>query len=446
MNLTNEIREHYLNSFKLVNDAAKGTTLSPVHILRQQGIDDFLSVGFPTNTDEEWRFTNITPLARTMFHLPQSVPSNTTPDLNGVRELIPEIDGSRLIFINGIYNPTLSTPRSSTPEIENLASILRKKPDVVSQFLNSLNKSEKNPFDALNTGFLSDGTYIVIPDNFHSAKPIYCLFIATETPEPALIQLRNIFIVGKNCKASVIEHYISLADNSYFTNTVSQITVAENSFVEHTKIQMEGVNAFHVGSLRIQQQSGSNVISHSIMIGGSIARNNVTSQFNGENAECTMNGLTLAKSKQLIDNHTTIDHAQPRCSSHELFKSILDGDARGVFNGKIYVRKDAQKTNAKQTNKTLLLSDLATMDTKPQLEIFADDVKCTHGATIGYLDSEMLFYLRSRGISKEEARDLLIHAFASDVTERVSSPIIREYLDRIILKRLHRNNTTVDHP
>jgi Fe-S cluster assembly protein SufD len=443
MNLTNDLRDHYLRCFKTLGDHANADTLSPLHILRRKGFDEFLTSGFPTNTDEEWRFTNITPIARTMFHPHLLGPTTAIPNLDAIREIIPDIDGIRLTFINGLYSAKLSNPGAIIPEITNLTDALKAHPSAASQNIDSFSGLDKNPFDSLNTGFINDGAYVVIPDNFTTDKPIYCLFIATKTPEPALIQPRNIFIVGNNSKVSIIEHYISLTHTSYFTNTVTQIAAAENSFVEHTKIQMEGLNAYHVGSLRIRQQSGSNVTSHSIMIGGAIVRNNVLSQLGGENAECTLNGLTLASAHQLIDNHTTIDHAEPHCNSHELFKSILDDNARGVFNGKIYVRKDAQKTDAKQTNKTLLLSDLATMNTKPQLEIFADDVKCTHGATIGYLDSEMIFYLRSRGIGEEEARDLLIHAFASDVTERVSSSLLRRYLDKIIFELLQKNDKPV---
>jgi Fe-S cluster assembly protein SufD len=441
MNLTNDLREHYLRCFKTFDNYSNGDALFPLHLLRRKGIDEFLTSGFPTNTDEEWRFTNINPIARTMFHPHRPVPSDSIIDFGAIQDIIPDFDGTRLTFLNGMYSAKLSTPGSIMPGAANLATAFKEDTNVVIQNINSFISSEKNPFNALNTGFLSDGAYIVIPDNLHIGKSIYCLFIATETPEPSLIQPRNIFIIGNNSKVSIIEHYISLTRSSYFTNTLTQITVGQNSVVEHTKIQMEGSSAYHVGSLQIHQRSDSTVTAHSIMIGGAIIRNNITSNLGGENNECTLNGLTLAGAHQLIDNHTTIDHAHPRCSSHELFKSILDDNARGVFNGRIYVRKDAQKTDAKQTNKTLLLSDQATMNTKPQLEIFADDVKCTHGATIGYLDTEMIFYLRSRGIGLEEARDLLIHAFASDVTERVSSSPLRQYLDKIIFERLQKNDT-----
>ena len=436
MNTTTDIRKHYLKNFKLFDQRTNGNPQSPIHILRQKGIDDFLQYGFPMSSDEEWRFTNIAPITRTPF-LP--VPSTAKNDIaKSVLEqhLISGMAGSRLTFVNGHFISGLSELKSDTIRIQNLAAVVNSGHESIDRYLQLFTHSEKNAFTFLNTGFLYDGSFIVIPDNMIVEQPIYLLFIAKETPEPAMIQPRNILIVGKNSKVSIVEQFVSLTDSFYLTNTITQIVAGENSFIEHTKIQTESLNAFHIGSTQVQQQSGSNFTSHSMMLGGAIVRNNITAILEAEHIECTLNGLSLTAGNQLIDNHTIIDHAHPYCDSHELFKAILDGSSRGVFNGKIYVRKDAQKTNARQTNKTLLLSDQATMNTKPQLEIFADDVKCTHGATIGYLDSEMIFYLRSRGIGIEEARDLLIHAFASDITKRISDESVQRYIDALIFDRL----------
>lgn len=239
-----------------------------------------------------------------------------------------------------------------------------------------------------------------------------------------------------------METYVGHAGNTYLTNAVTEIVVGEGTVVEHDKLQLESLYAFHIGSTHVHMHQNSTLTSNSIALGGSLVRNNVTALLAGEGIECTLNGLSLSTGRQLIDNHTTIDHASPNCTSHELYKAILDGKSRGVFNGKIYVRKDAQKTDAKQTNKTLVLSDEAAIDTKPQLEIFADDVKCTHGATVGQLDEEQVFYLRSRGIGEVDARDLLTFAFLSDIINRVHVAPLREQLESMIHARLHHGRVT----
>lgn len=249
---------------------------------------------------------------------------------------------------------------------------------------------------------------------------------------------RNLIIVGKRSKVSIVETYAGRGDEPYLTNAVTEFVVGEGASVEHDKLQAESLTGFHVGTVHFEQFEGSTVVSNAINFGGALVRNTITAILGAQRCEATLNGLSLATGTQLVDNHTTIDHAKPNCASHELYKSILDGNARGVFNGKIFVRKDAQKTDAKQTNKTLLLSDHATIDTKPQLEIFADDVKCTHGATVGHLDEEQLFYLRSRGIGEETAKDILTFAFASDIINRVHVEPLRSQLDVMLQERLRR--------
>jgi Fe-S cluster assembly protein SufD len=253
---------------------------------------------------------------------------------------------------------------------------------------------------------------------------------------------RNLIVTGDNSKVSIVESYVARSQDVYFTNAVTEMLVGENAVIEHDKLQLESGRAFHIATAQIHQRARSTFTSNAISLGGSLVRNNVTVVLGAEGIESTLNGLSLATGTQHIDNHTTIEHAQPQCASHELYKAILDGEAKGVFNGKIFVRKDAQKTDAKQTNKTLLLSDGATIDTKPQLEIFADDVKCTHGATVGQLDEEQIFYLRSRGIGLDAARDLLTFAFASDVINRVHVEPLRAQLDRVIHARLRAGRLT----
>jgi Fe-S cluster assembly protein SufD len=320
--------------------------------------------------------------------------------------------------------------------VESLAAALRTDEAALLPLIGSLASPQGNPFASLQTAFLHDGAFIDVPDGVTLDVPVELLFLAVSGPQPLAIQPRNIIRIGKNARLSVVETYAGLAGGTYLTNVVSEVFIADGATLEHDKLQLEGTGAFHIGSTWFRQGNASAMTSNSIALGGSLVRNTVTATFAAPGAECTLNGLSLATGEQLIDNHTAIDHAHPNCASHELYKSVLDGSARGVFNGKIFVRKDAQKTDARQTNKTLLLSDTATIDTKPQLEIFADDVKCTHGATVGQLDEDQVFYLRARGIGEEAARDMLTYAFAADVVERVHVDALRERLNGLLHHRL----------
>ena len=317
---------------------------------------------------------------------------------------------------------------------------MRKRPETIQLYINTMVMGEENAFTALNTAFLYDGAYIWVPRGVILENPIQLLFVATSREHVYAAQPRNIIIAGIDSQCKIVETYVGLAQNTYLTNTVTDITLGDNAVVEHIKIQAEGVNVYHVGTTRLQMNAACRFTSNMISLGGSIVRNNMTARFDAEGAECILNGLSLGRGSQVVDNHTVIDHAKPHCTSHELYKAILDGASKGIFNGKVFVRKDAQKTDAKQTNKTLLLSDDATMNTKPQLEIFADDVKCTHGATIGQLDDEQIFYLRSRGIDLDAARDILTSAFAGDVVNRITIEPLRRHVGMIIHDRLNKNH------
>ena len=290
-------------------------------------------------------------------------------------------------------------------------------------------------FTALNTAFLQDGFVVRILDDTILEAPIHLLFVGTGDGD-AMSHPRTLVVVGTNSQVRLVESYVGVTDGASLTNAVTEVFVGDGAVVDHYKLLRESVEAFHVGSMHLRLGRSSTFSSHAITLGGAIARNEVIAELQGEGGECTLNGLYLANQKQLIDNHTTIHHAKPHCESHELYKGILDGQARAVFNGKIIVAIDAQKTDAKQSNKTLLLSDEAQINTKPELEIFADDVKCTHGATIGQLDTEALFYLRSRGLNLEQSRDILIHAFASDLIGHIAIEPIRRQLDAVLLQKL----------
>ena len=430
----------YQNRFKTWEATMNGASQTPLHAVRREAIDAFARTGFPTTRNEEWRFTNVAPLAERQFR-PVVAPAHAArADVE--KFLFPGLNGSRLVFVNGHYAPEHSAvaalPKGT--RVESLAAALRSDPGFVLRHVAARARPEDDPFTVLNTAFVQDGAFIYLPDGTQLEEAIHLMFLASGGEE--LQNPRNVIVTGRDCRLSIVETYHTTGTPLYWTNVVSEVVLGEKTVLEHDKLQAESVHAFHVGTTNIAQAAGSRVTSNSIAFGGAIVRNNVNVRLGGEQSECTLNGLSVATGTQLIDNHTAIDHAMPNCASHELYKAIHDGKSRGVFNGKIFVRQDAQKTDAKQTNKTLLLSDDATIDTKPQLEIFADDVKCTHGATVGQLDEDQVFYLRSRGIAEDEARDILTFAFASDVAGRVHVDPLRDQLDAMLHARLRQGRVS----
>jgi Fe-S cluster assembly protein SufD len=428
--------EWYKSNFDLFEKSLNGESKSNLHALRKNALAKFVELGFPTTRNEEWRFTNVGAIAKTQFAPVLSYSSDglMANDIN--KFTFGGLHCSRLVFINGHFASEFSNlPSQSGLKVGSLKAAMKSDSNIINQHLAKYVKVDENGFTALSTAFIQDGAFIHVADKTEVENPIHLIFIATGEKNIAA-NPRNLIIAGKSSKVSIVESYVSFASVSYLTNAVTEFVVDENAIIEHDKLQDEAIDSFHIGTVHFQQSANSNVVSNAINFGGAIVRNNITVVLNGEGIESTLNGLSLGTGTQLIDNHTTIDHAKPHCASHEVYKSILDGKSKGVFNGKIFVRKDAQKTDAKQTNKTLLLSDEATIDTKPQLEIFADDVKCTHGATVGHLDDEQLFYLRSRGIGFEEANDLLTFAFASDVINRVHIGALREQLDAMVHEKL----------
>ncbi len=295
----------------------------------------------------------------------------------------------------------------------------------------------KHIFTSLSTAFTKDGVLIHITEGKIIEKPIHILFITSAGNEKFLIQPRNLFVAEKNSHATIIEHFVNIESGIYFTNTVTEIVVGENAIVDHLRLQEESKSSFHIGRMDIDIERAGNFTSHFISLGASLTRNDFNAKFNDEGGECTLNGLFLTERQQHFDVHTLIDHAKPHCSSHEHYKGILDDSSRGVFNGKVIVQRDAQKTNAFQENNNIILSQEALINTKPQLEIFADDVKCSHGATIGQLDKDAMFYLKSRGIGEEAARNILIHAFASDVIQSVKVKSVRNYIEEILTEKFN---------
>jgi Fe-S cluster assembly protein SufD len=357
--------------------------------IRKRAAEQFEARGYPTTRDEEWRFTSVAPIAKAGF-------ATGVPSLNG----------------------------------HSLREALERHPALIEEHLGRYADSESNGFVALNTATFEDGAFLHIPKNTVVEEPLWIDFTAVpdRTTHP-----RNLIVVDTNSQVRIVERY--RGTGRYFTNAVTEIVVGENSTVEHVKLEEESPESFHVATIQVRQARNSNFKSHNISFGGVLVRNDVNVVVSS-GCEGTLNGLYLASGKQHIDNHTAIDHAAPHAASHELYKGILDGTSSAVFNGKIFVRKDAQKTDAKQTNKNLVLSEGATINTKPELQILADDVRCTHGATVGQLDEEAMFYLRARGIGKNDARDLLVYAFARDIIERIGIPGIREHLEGSLSERL----------
>lgn len=408
-----------------------------VQALRRDARARFAQVGFPTRRDEEWKYTNTAQIVETPFKLADE------PVAVSAEQLAPYglegIDHALLVFANGRFVPHLSNIDAlpAGVEIASLADAVAAGDPTLQAHLGQYAKIEANPFVALNTSVLGDGAYLKIPRSVVVEQPIHLLFISTSTGEPTVSHPRNLIVAGENSQATIVESYVGIEGSQegsvYFTNAVTEFVCAENAVIDHYKVQRESATAFHVATTQIDLQKSANFRSHSIGLGGALVRNDINAVLGAPGIECTLNGLYMARDLQLVDNHTYIDHAMPHCDSHELYKGIIDGKGRGVFNGKILVRQDAQKTDAKQTNQTLLLSDDAQINTKPQLEIYADDVKCTHGATVGQISDEALFYLRTRGIDKDVARDLLTYAFASDIVSRIRVEPIRAQLDHALL-------------
>lgn len=422
-------RDGFLAAFDAFDRAGASDTPSWLQALRKGGIAHFAELGFPTTKHEEWRFTSVAPIAKIDWQLAaRGAAVLTQADLD--RLMFPDVPGSKLVFLDGWFVPGLSKICASTGlRVQNLLAAVRSTLPQLTQNLARSARYDENPFVALNTAFLNDGAVIVLAPQQVVEDPIYILQVQSGAVPNTVSHPRVLILAQRGSSARVIEHYVHLKEEVCFTNAVTEIVVEEAARVEHCKIQEESLRAFHVATIQVLQARSSHLVSHSISMGAALARNNINCVLDGERLESTLNGLYLGRQQQTVDHHTAIFHNKPNCNSHEYYHGVLDDRSHGVFNGKIFVRPEAQKTDAKQTNRNLLLSDDATVDTKPQLEIFADDVKCTHGATIGQLDEESIFYLRARGIGLETARKMLLHAFASEIVNRITIAPIVERLD-----------------
>ncbi|MGH9326961.1 MAG: Fe-S cluster assembly protein SufD [Terriglobia bacterium] len=401
---------------------------------RKKAMERFADLGFPNTKQEAWRFTNVAPLARIPFRVQRTARSGL-PRREFDRVLLRDT-AARLVFVNGVFDAKLSSV-ANLPEsvkVTSLATALNA--ETLERHLARYADAENHPFVALNTAFLDDGAFIDIRDGTVLKSPIHVVFVRTERAGETVTHPRMLVVAGREVEAQVIESHVGPPAEAYFTNAVTEVVVGENSSVDYLKLQKEGDAAFHVGTVQAHQERASRFHSHSISLGAALARHDVNTVLAGEGAECTLNGLYQVAGRQHVDHHTRLDHAMPHCSSREYYRGILDGKSSGVFSGAIIVRKDAQKTDAIQSNKNLLLSEDAIINTKPELQILADDVRCTHGATIGQLDPEAIFYLRARGIGYESARHLLTRAFANDVIARIRFAPVRERLEASLLARL----------
>jgi len=430
--------ESLVAQFSQVETAAQPKWLAPV---RQAGMDSFAKQGFPTLHDEDWRFTNVAPIAKLNFQLAGTVAVNGAESKALDESVFAALPGHRLVFVNGLFSAKLSRikPVTGGARIESLATALAQESTLIETHIGKYAHLAGNTFAALNQALFSDGAFIFVPRGVAVAEPVQLIYISSAKENGETILPRNLVIAEANSKLTVVESYISTGNVAYFTNAVTEIFAGDHAAVEHVKVQDEAAAAFHIATIAGEFGRASNVSVHSFALGAKLSRNNIRTKLAGEGLECILNGLYLTKDEQLADHHMIVEHAQPHCASHEYFNGILDDKSKGVFHGRIYVHPIAQKTDAKQTNKNLLLSDDATADTKPQLEIYADDVKCTHGATIGQLNAESIFYLRARGIGSDMARQMLIHAFAGEIIERIKCEPARAVIDKLVWDRLEAN-------
>ena len=437
--LTSESKEHYLSSFR--QDYGNGRSRSPAWLkaLRESAIGSFDKLGFPTRHDEEWKYTSVEPITSQPFERdrqPKDVSAETI-----LAGSFADPNCNRLVFVNGVFVPRLSLWRDAPASlrVESLAEAIRHDDQILAPYLAACARHEREAFFALNTAFMEDGAVVVVPPNCRLEVPLHLIFVAASGTRPVALYPRNLMLVGAGSEVKIIESYVGLGSGNYFVDAVTELIGEESSVIDYYRLQRESDAGFHIGAVDARLKRNCHFTSHAVTLAGALVRNDLHVALDGEGSECILNGIYLLDGDQHVDNHTEIEHRRPRATSFEIYKGILSGNSHGVFNGKIVVHKDAQKTDARQINKNLLLSEHAAVNTKPQLEIYADDVKCSHGSTIGQIDPDALFYLRSRGLDIHEAQSLLSYAFASDVVGRIRIPSLQVKLDDYLLTKFGRN-------
>jgi Fe-S cluster assembly protein SufD len=427
----------YLEDFTALSATAGGLP-GPAWLaeVRHRAIARAGALGFPTTKNEDWHYTSVAPIAEAGFHTLRS-PSGEVRAEDLAPHLFGHPEWPRVVFVNGHFSPALSNLADlpAGVRVAPLSEALREPSSVVEKYLTRLAGYEEQPFTALNTALMGDGAVVHVGKEMVIDLPVHVLHVADAYAARGAVHPRNLIVAERHSKATVVESYVAVGQAAYFTNAVTEVEVEAGATLGHYKVQRESPRAFHVGTVEARQERDSHYVSFSFATGAALARTNVYTVLAGEGCGSTLNGLYMLDGDQHCDHQTRIEHAQPNCFSREVYKGILDGASHGVFNGKVYVHPIAQKTDGKQSNNNLLLSERAHVDTKPQLEIFADDVKCTHGATVGRIDETALFYMKSRGIGRELARRLLTYAFAADVLETIELDAVREGLEAVTLER-----------
>jgi Fe-S cluster assembly protein SufD len=427
---------NYVAAFDDFQKTAEGRDVPWLGKLREEAFAQFKEVGFPGSSDEDWRFTNITPISGTDFQLPPK--GNRRVSRREIEPCFLEGASCTLVFVNGRFAPELSAAPDASEGIiaRSLAEQIRTDPGTVEANLGRFLGTKRNAFCALNTAFLEDGAYVHIRQGLILERPIHLLFVSVGSDAPRMIHPRNLIVAETGSEATIVEEYVSFGEGRLLCNAATEVRVDAAANVSHYRIERKSAQIFHVSTLRLEQSRDTQVMSHSILLGGTLVRNNVHPVLAGMGGECLVNGLFLGTGREHLDNYMLVEHRSPHCDSRQFYNGILDEQAKGVFHGRIIVHQHAQKTDAKQTNRNILLSDDAQIDTKPQLEIFADDVKCTHGATIGQIDEDALFYLRTRGIDERSARRLLLESFAKECLDRMNQGPARSHVETLILGRV----------
>ncbi|HEY6333426.1 MAG TPA: Fe-S cluster assembly protein SufD [Blastocatellia bacterium] len=435
MNGVKEIRNDFLAGYESLSRDHLKTGPLWIQSVKSDARDRFIALGLPTTRLEQWKYTNVAPVARIPFKPAGNGFKGSLADIGVTGIVASEV--TRLQFINGHYSAELSiTVAGNGLTAGSLAQLIESDDETVRTHLARHVDYKDHSFVALNTSLLDDGAFIQIPSRLVLEEPIYIVFHSEAPSVETFTNPRVLIIAGESSQVAVVELYTGSGKCPYLTNAVTEVVLGENAIVDHYKLQQEADSAYHISTVQVHQSRCSTFHSHSVSVGGLLVRNDVNVVLDGEGDQCTLDGLYVESGEQHVDNHTLIDHAKSNGSSRELYKGILDDKSTGVFNGSVIVRKDAQKTDALQSNKNLLLSEGAEINTKPQLEIFADDVKCSHGATIGQIDQEALFYLRSRGLDSQAARGLLLYAFSNEILDRMKCAPVRSLIAGALSKKV----------
>jgi Fe-S cluster assembly protein SufD len=409
---------------------------SNIHDIRTAALNTFENAGFPTKKSESWKYTSLNSILKNDFTLfPKS--ENTVTYSHVKKYFLHEIDTFKLVFIDGVFSSHLSATTHEGIDVCLMSSALNnaKYREVISKYFHKIACQDES-LTALNTAFASEGAYINIPKNVVAAKPIEIMYFSTAVESAIMVQPRNLIVVGENAQVQIIERHQSLSDNPVLTNVVTEIFAEQYAIIDYYKIQNDNNNANLIDNTYVSQQKESHVAVQTFSFGGNLTRNNLNFYHFGERLTSTLNGITILNQKQHVDHYTLVNHATPNCESFQDYKGIFAESSTGVFNGKVYVEAEAQQTNAFQKSNNILLGDKATINAKPQLEIFADDVKCSHGCTVGQLDETALFYMQQRGIPQKEAKALLLYAFSNAVIENIKIPVLKQRITNLIATKL----------